>query len=549
MSFSMYHSASGNQSPHCLHVVGIGRTGAGFVDSMLREGEIEDLLEDPRARFTALAIDIGDQDMVRARDYAKGFLERLEERNIPRDRAHIRTVSLDVPGKDELFRSLQRYQEFLKLEYPRYYWNPNYQPWLPTDIEMPGPGEHFPRALAKAVYGKYYYDEPRLLKRELEDFVRSVDQTRLPSMVLVCFSLGGGTGSGMAVDLARHLSTVLLGRRVPVIGVGVLPCSGDDEIYRGANLFASLNEVDCMLDDEKNKGVTEVWGDLYANPFTGGFFITNMEHVWQRLSRYTDTGVPMVRQGLRLQVTNKFVADAFVRFAAHDAGRTLFKALRPCGFTGAPHETISSKARNFTLYYPAKLTHPGAQVLPGEPLAKWRKILSNWLDHAHEWSGLVDGFKTDYAECHVHSVRSMWNEALDRKLEETVNKYLLGPEEATVRTFHYEFFDYLTNYVDILLPGLAKTDLRLFWESREQYDNATWQKKLMDHSWLLDVGVLLSEPSNHVEGMAGESLWGGDSWVAVPYDQLRGNVLPPATRAEILQQGIAAMTRVAVPTL
>ncbi len=73
MSFSMYHSASGMQSPHSIHVVGIGRTGVGFVDAMLREGEVEDLLEDPRARFSALAIDIGEQDMVRARDYAQAF--------------------------------------------------------------------------------------------------------------------------------------------------------------------------------------------------------------------------------------------------------------------------------------------------------------------------------------------------------------------------------------------------------------------------------------------------------------------------------------------
>ncbi|GAB7054674.1 MULTISPECIES: tubulin-like doman-containing protein [Paenibacillus] len=548
MSFSMYHSASGMQSPHSIHVVGIGRTGVGFVDAMLREGEVEDLLEDPRARFSALAIDIGEQDMVRARDYAQGFLERLEERNIPRDRARIRTVSLEVPSKEELFGSLARYPEFLKREFLRYDWNPDYEPWLPDNIEIPKPGEHFPRALAKAIYGKNYYDGPQLLKRELKDFVQSVDQTRLPSMVLVCFSMGGGTGSGIAVDLARHLSTVHFGRRVPVIGVGVMPCSADDEKYRGASLFATLNELDCMIDDDKNKGVTQVWGDLYANPFTGGFFVANMEHVWQRISRYTDLGVPAVRQGLRLQVTNKFLADSFVRFAAHDSGRTLFRALRPCGFTGAPHETVSSKARNFTLYNLAKLTHPGVQVLPGEPLNKWRQILSDWLDHTEEWSGLVEGFKTDYAEVHIHAPRYVWNESVDRKLADTMNKHLLDSDEATLRTFHHEFFDHLTSYLDILLPGLAKTDLRLFWESRKRYANAAREEKLLNHSWLLDLGVLLSERSSQMKDMAGERLWGDDSWVAVPYDQLQGDVLPPATRREILQQGIAAMTKTVVPT-
>ncbi|MEL7144355.1 MAG: hypothetical protein AAGL08_19325, partial [Cyanobacteria bacterium J06573_11] len=60
---SMYHSASGAQSPHCLHVVGIGKDGARMVDAMLRTGEVEDILDDPRARFTAMIVDIGEQGM------------------------------------------------------------------------------------------------------------------------------------------------------------------------------------------------------------------------------------------------------------------------------------------------------------------------------------------------------------------------------------------------------------------------------------------------------------------------------------------------------
>ena len=54
-SASMYHSATGVQSPHCIHVVGIGRTGAAYVEALLRTGEIEDQLLDPRATFAALA--------------------------------------------------------------------------------------------------------------------------------------------------------------------------------------------------------------------------------------------------------------------------------------------------------------------------------------------------------------------------------------------------------------------------------------------------------------------------------------------------------------
>src|SRR5437764_11520967 len=120
MGQSMYHSATGTQSPHCIHAVGIGKTGAYMVEALIRTGGIEDMLEDPRARFTGLAIDIGDQDMHELNEYASGFDERLDERGIPRERAQVRTVALDVPDRRDLQTSLNRWREFLKMEYPRY---------------------------------------------------------------------------------------------------------------------------------------------------------------------------------------------------------------------------------------------------------------------------------------------------------------------------------------------------------------------------------------------------------------------------------------------
>ena len=80
MSASLYHSSTGTQAPHCMHVVGVGRTGAAYVEALLRTGEIEDHLADPRATFAALVVDIGDQDMGIAQDYAASFVKRLESR-------------------------------------------------------------------------------------------------------------------------------------------------------------------------------------------------------------------------------------------------------------------------------------------------------------------------------------------------------------------------------------------------------------------------------------------------------------------------------------
>jgi hypothetical protein len=239
---SLYHSATGKQAPHCIHAIGIGKTGAQMLDALLRTGEIEDLLEDPRARFTALSVDIGDADMLQLRQYADSFHERLRARDIPTERAQIRTVSLPVPTSAELHQSLNKYPDYLAAEFPRFDYRPAYEPWLPADVtlpkadkryiaqlEQPGQEEHFPRAVAKAIYGNAYYAGDRPLNRELTDFARSIDATQLPSMVMVFFGIGGGTGSGMVVDLARHLTNVKVGRRIPVIGEGTLPCSGDPE--------------------------------------------------------------------------------------------------------------------------------------------------------------------------------------------------------------------------------------------------------------------------------------------------------------------------------
>ncbi len=549
----MYHSATGEQAPHCIHVVGVGRTGSGYVEGLLRTGEIEDILESSRARVAALVVDIGEDDMIAASDYAAGFRQRLEERGIPQERFHFESVALEIPDRDDLFNTLRRMREFLKLEFPRYYWNPNYEPWLPSAIKLPKTGDHIPRAVAKAVYAKAYYDGDRPMEKALQRFVNHIEEAELPSMVLACFSLNGGTGSGMIVDLARHLASVKLGRRIPVIGVGQLPNSGDGEVNPA--MFPTLNEIDCMLDDDKNAGVCAVWGDLYKSPFTGGFLAVNTEHSFQRLSSYTQNDDrnrninPEVRHRIANEVTNKFAQDSLMRFASKDDGKLLFRALRPAGFTGAPHETVSGKSRNWTLYNLAKFTHPGVQVLPGEAISKWRSVMEEWVDHIDDYSGVSDKFRTDYAELHVHAPREIGFEHINAKLKEKISeRFLVSGEDSTIQLQNHEFFDHLTSYADIILPGMAKTDLDIFWQARDEYDKYDWEEKLLKHSWLLDLGVLMSEPAIRFNGMAGECLWGCACWVVVPYDQMRGDELPPADRTSILAAGIDMMTKTVVAT-
>lgn len=549
MSGSLYHSSTGTQSPHCMHVIGIGRTGAAYVEALLRTGEIEDHLADPRATVAVMVVDIGDQDMGLAQDYAGSFIKRLESRGIPTDRFLFQAVALPVPPKEEFYEGMNRTREFLKLEYPRYYWNPNYESYVPKSYTMPKAGEHFPRAVAKGIYANAYYAGDRPMDVALRKFVDQIDKAGLPSLVTICFSMAGGTGSGMVVDLARHLSNIKLGRRIPVIGVGQLPHSGDPETYRNnPTLYTTLNDLDCMLDDDKNAGVTAVWGDLYRSPFTGGFIVVNPEQSWQRLTAYTTTGEAPVRQNFKEMVTNRFVADSFMRFAVFDYGRDLFRALRPSGLTGAPHETVSAKSRSWTLFDVAKLTHPGVQVLPGEPPSKWEAVVQQWIDFVPKYSGLKEGFKTDFAEVHFYGSRNMGHDKLLKAIEKKVTETYLLDEESGLQTSTHEFFDALTSYANVILAGVAKTDLIAFWESQKNYDKLKWEDKLNEHAWLIDIGPMLSEPAIRFEGMAGECIWGCACWVVVPYDQLRGDKLPPANRKIILEQGIAAMTKTVVAT-
>ena len=470
--------------PFSVHVVGLGRAGAGAVAQILKDAP-DDFLADPDSRFSALAIDIGDQDLSNINELAA---------KLPADRAHVETLALAVPSRNELFASLRRYREFLKLEYPRYYWNPNYEPWLPSNSQLPAAGEHFSRSAAKAIYGKAYYDDPRILEDALRRFAGSVDATPAQSVVCVVFGLGGGTGSGMMVDLARHLSNVYFGRRNLVVGIGIAPCSGDSEDHKGSHLFPVLNELDCMGDNAKNEGVITVWGDLYRNPFTGGFMVVPQEHVWQATQD--------------LDATHDRVNREIASFLTRNKGADLWETLRMLNWVGAP-----------------PTQHAAARTQYG---AKWAHVLS-FVDVENgvaasgdlpERLGIRASYKPEFIE-----IRSA--DPKDPKVDKAVKA--LGKAFAPVADPEVAAAPGASaGSVQFILPCVSKTDLDLFFDARRAYDTQDWEEKLSDHSWLVDLGVMLCEPAIRFDGMAGECLWGCACWVVVPYEEIRG----PAEAAE-----------------
>ena len=462
--------------PFSVHVVGIGRAGANVVAQVLRDAP-DDLLAAPDSRFTALAIDIGEQDL--------GEIEALKGK-LPADRAQVETVALDVPSRKELFSSLRRYREFLKLEYPRYYWNPNYEPWLPSNTQLPAAGESFSRSASKAIYGRAYYDGPRVMERALRRFAASVDATPAQSVVCIVFGLGGGTGSGMMVDLARHLSSVCFGRRNLVVGIGIAPCGGDSDDHKGSHLFPVLNELDCMGDSAKNEGVVAVWGDLYRNPFTGGVIVVPQEHIWQATRE--------------LSATHERVNKEIASFVTRNKGTDLWETLRLLNWVGAP-----------------PTQHAAARTQYG---SKWAHVLgfvdaaSAGGDDLRGQLGIRSSYEPEFIEIRAADPGDSRIKNTARALGEAFSP-VADPEVAPAPGASGDS-------VQFILPCVSKVDLDLFFDSRQSYDTQDWEEKLSDHSWLVDLGVMLCEPAIRFDGMAGECLWGCACWVVVPYDEIRG---------------------------
>ena len=86
------------------------------------------------------------------------------------------------------------------------------------------------------------------------------------------YGLGGGTGSGIFFDFARHLRKVL-GSGVPIIAFVVTPCGGDDPPAKGCSAFVSMNELSLLLNKDYNDFVIQTYGEYYRNPLNALIYL------------------------------------------------------------------------------------------------------------------------------------------------------------------------------------------------------------------------------------------------------------------------------------
>jgi hypothetical protein len=475
----VHRVTGGDALPMATHIIGIGRAGAEIIAETLRH------LESGAPKLHAFAIDIGQDDLSTLWAIAA---------DIPPARASITVVSLDVPEPTDLFATVTHYREFLTLEYPNHQWMPDQEPWLPPEVRLPRAGDSVDRAIAKAIYGRMFYSEGRTVAHQLRAFAQSIEAMNAQSVIVIAFGMSGGTGSGIAVDLARQLSSGNFGRRALVAGLGIMPCDGDSAVHGEIRLFPILNELDCLNDEFKNRGVVASCGELFRNPFTAGFLMVPQQPAWEI------TG--------SLAETHRRVDREIASLLTVDGGSQLWELLRLLNWVAAP-STQHSAAR--TPWGP-KWIH----MLGFGDIAAQSPDLGSRL---RAQLGLLPSYHPEFIEMRVPRGQDgdalAWAARLETALSPDVPLHVV---EGAAR-----------GSVQFILPSISKTDLRAFAPARAGYDAATAEARLLNHALLLEQGVLLCEPSTRLPGMAGASLGGGSNWIAVPYDELRGEL--PASEA------------------
>lgn len=466
----VHRIADSSGLPYGIHLIGIGGAGVKVVERFLSEAPT-DLLGVPGSRLTALAVDIGDDDL-------QGVLRAAE--HFDKENTHIEAISLEIGAEDELRSTVSNYSKYLKLEYPLYHPNPDSDMWLPEGLGGRDTSGSVPRALAKAVYGRAFYEGDRPMLKALKRFSQSVEATRADSLVCIVFGLAGGTGSAIAMDLSRHLSSGQFGRRVLVTGIGIHPHEEEVE-KRAPVLHTVLSELDVLCDETKNLGVTVSCGEQYRNPFTAGFIV---------VPQSPNLSIEDSREEVEQQIASLFTQRR---------GANLWEGLRLLNWVAAP-STQHSAAR----------TPWGARWI--HMLGFGKENETPEAGDIHKLLGLLRGYEPEFIELRTHgdggseSVAAAWTAALNDSL---------SPELPTQSVVGAPL-----GGVQFLLPRMARSNLAITKIAHDGYEALPRKERQALHSLLLDQGLLLCEPSTRLEGMAGACIGQGNQWVAVPLEAL-----------------------------
>lgn len=251
-------------------LVGLGGTGSDVIASLMRNKQlILPLLSTEGARVSCLAVDVANPQIDNLQSAYEELKTEMRLRNIPTEKISLVAKSVKFPTPEVMFDFVRDYPNYMSKE--GMVTPADYKPWLSSVIEIPplAGGVGRKRALAKAIYGLNHH-VLRLISDGINSFKEHVVTSTLQPIIFVIYGMGGGSGSGLAFDFVRHLRKSL-GSGIPIIGLAVLPCQGDDPPAKGASAYASLLESGLLADKGANALIASKFGHPFENPFNGFF--------------------------------------------------------------------------------------------------------------------------------------------------------------------------------------------------------------------------------------------------------------------------------------
>ena len=257
-----------------IHLVGLGGAGTNVVETFLQTDKTMELLSSGNTRLSLLAMDIADPDIKNLDETYNRVSEQMRRRGIPQERLNLIAKSVKFPSAEAMFDFVQnKFEEHLVNEGIKI---KQYYPWLPNTVAIPplagGAGRR--RSLAKAIYNLNYY-QLGIIKSFTNIFKDHALSSISSPIILIVFGLGGGTGSGMILDFARHLRQAV-GSGVPIMGLCILPCPGDDPPAKGYSAFNAIKEMNLLINREENEVLVDGLGEVYRNPFNTVMFLPLM---------------------------------------------------------------------------------------------------------------------------------------------------------------------------------------------------------------------------------------------------------------------------------
>jgi hypothetical protein len=255
-------------------VVGLGSAGTNIVEAFLTSKKTKELLESDITRLSLMAIDIADPEIRSLQESHEKVTSMMIKNGLPRERLQLHAQSIKFPTAEAMFDFVnQKYDEYLVSEGAKL---KNFNPWLLSTRAIPplagGAGRR--RALAKAVYVLNYY-QLGIIRGLINSFKEQALSSIITPTVILVYGLGGGTGSGIFFEFARHLRKVL-GSSVPIITFVIAPCRGDDPPAKGCSAYVAMNEHSLLLNREYNEYVSKSFGDIYRNPLNSLIYLPLM---------------------------------------------------------------------------------------------------------------------------------------------------------------------------------------------------------------------------------------------------------------------------------